>query len=271
MFNHGLPTPFHIDRVPLSSGSVARWSRLSGPKKCVVFVHGFRGRAVSTWGDFIEIAVKDPHYDHVDLIFLGYDSASQSASFSAGVISDAISALGNRPASLIELLGGPVRASNFDYSEIILVGHSLGGAIVRDVAMSAKVAGEAWADKASLALFAPAHHGANIVSLLYLASEGFAKLLGPVKAILYYKSPVIQDLIRGSIYLQALSQRAQQLAGDRTSIARLVVHGASDRIVIDNVFHQDPQCTPYAGHDHFSVCKPTPHFIDPVIDVGGIL
>ncbi|MBB4112759.1 alpha-beta hydrolase superfamily lysophospholipase [Rhizobium sp. BK226] len=254
MLNHSLPTPLSIVDVPLSTESVAYWSRRN-PATCVVYVHGFGGRAVDTWGEFAEIALNQQEFANVDLVFLGYESRSRTAAFNAGVMYQAICALSERPEEVIRQVGGPSRSTSFAYKKIVLVGHSLGGALVRDVAMSAKEHGKPWAEKLSLALFAPAHLGANVIELVEL-SLGFLKYLGPIQAALRVNSPVLNDLRVGSKYLTDLLAQANRLGKHCTTQAKLVVHASNDKIVDQNVFFLDPEATPYAPHDHRSCCKP---------------
>lgn len=270
MLNHTLPTPLDKLGAPLSPESSARWTRKVA-KICVVYVHGYGGRAVATWGEFPDIAMERPEFADVDLVFLGYESRSRTASFSAGVLYQAISLLAEETSAVLKRVGGPDRPDDFAYEKIILVGHSLGGALVRDVAMNAKEAGKPWADKISLALFAPAHLGANVIELFEL-SFGFLKYLGPLNAIALVKSPVLADLKKDSKFIKSLIDRAVRIGPHATTQARFVVHASDDRIVFHDVFFRDPVCTPYDKHGHTSCCKPVRGtFHNPVENLAGVL
>jgi pimeloyl-ACP methyl ester carboxylesterase len=270
MQNHVMPTPLDALNLPLSSGSTARWAR-QGARACLVFVHGYGGRAVATWGDFPDMAMEHPDYSDVDLVFLGYESRSRSAPFSVGVIFEAVTHLAEKSRDFISKVGGPDRPAAFSYEEIILVGHSLGGAIVRDVAMSAKELGKPWAETIRLALFAPAHCGAQITDLVR-TGVGFIKWLGPLWAIAYTKSPVLRDLELGSPYLAELLAKAVRIGVHCTTTARLVAHAANDPVVFHNTFFRDPPLKPYLQQDHVSCCKPVrQRFEEPVVDLARVL
>lgn len=270
MLSHTLPTPLDKLGAPLSPESSARWAR-NPAKICVVYVHGYGGRAVATWGEFPDIAMEQPEFTDVDLVFLGYESRSRTASFSAGVLYQAISLLAEEASAVLRRVGGPDRPDDFAYEKIILVGHSLGGALVRDVAMNAKELGKPWADKINLALFAPAHLGANVIELVEL-SFGFLKYLGPLNALALVNSPVLADLKKDSEFIRSLTNRAVRIGVHTTTQARFVVHASDDKIVYHNVFFRDPPCTPYDRHNHTSCCKPVRGtFHEPVKSLAGVL
>lgn len=270
MLNHMLPTPLDELGAPLSPESTARWARHPA-KTCVIYVHGYGGRAVATWGEFPDLAIEKPEFENADLVFLGYESRSRTASFNAGVIYSAVSILAEDAAAAVARVGGPVRANDFAYERIILVGHSLGGALVRDVAMSAKEQGKDWAEKIHLALFAPAHLGANVIELVQL-SLGFLSYIGPIKAIAHIKSPVLADLDRNSVYIRSLTDKANRIGPHNTTQAMIVVHASDDRVVYHNTFFRDPPCVAYDKHSHTSCCKPVrSSFLNPVLNLAGVL
>lgn len=270
MLNHTLPTPLDKLGASLSLESSARWAR-SPAKVCVVYVHGYGGRAVATWGEFPDLAMEQPEFAEVDLVFLGYESRSRTAAFNVGVLYRAVSILAEEAPAALKRVGGPEREEKFAYERIILVGHSLGGALVRDVAMSAKEMGKNWADKLHLALFAPAHLGANVIELVQM-SLGFLKYIGPFKAIAQIKSPVLADLEKNSDYLKALMDKANRIGIHSTTQAKIVIHASDDKVVYHNTFFRDPPCVAYDKHSHTSCCKPVrASFQDPVNNLAGVL
>lgn len=271
--NHSLPTDLARLRskgIDLAAGSTARWAR-DGAQTCVVFVHGYGGRAVATWGDFPDLAMEHPAYAHADLIFVGYESRSQTADYSVAVIYDLLCWLAERNSALREMVGGPPRADDFAYSRIVLVGHSLGGALVRRVAQDAKDATKPWAETLDLALFAPAHRGAKAVQLA-MTSFGFFKLLAVAEVAAYLTSPVLDDLKPDSDFLKALLAQAELLGEHRTTRAAFVAHAKSDRIVSQGRFYRDEPPKPYAGRNHVNCCKPARGgFLLPVEHLAEVL
>jgi len=273
MLHHTIPFPLRVMekfRAPLSGESEVRWSRKDA-NTCILFVHGFGGRAVATWGEFPELAVADERFDRADLFFLGYDSRSRSASINVALLYQVVRAVAEDPSGVLEAVRGPTRPENFAYERIILVGHSLGGALVRDVAMYAKSENRRWADSLRLVLFAPAHTGANIL-LLASVGFGFLRWLGPAKAGVLALFPVLRDLERGSPFLERLVEKAKGIGSHPTTKAQIVVHASDDRIVFHDAFFKDPPTLPYAKCDHISCCKPrSPNFLSPLTDLAGVL
>lgn len=273
MQNHSMPLSLReLARFgsPVENESEVRWAR-NVPKTCLVFVHGFGGRAVATWGDFADMAMEHPDFAEVDLVFLGYESCSRTAAYNMGVLYQALQVLAERPLDLMAVVGGPLRPEDFEYESIVLVGHSLGGALVRDVAMSAKIERRLWADKLQLALFAPAHLGANIIGLLQMGF-GFLSWLGPLKAGAVALYPVLQDLEAGSTYITRLLSMAQEIGIHCTTKAIFVAHAAGDWVVSQNTFFKDPPPLPYPDSDHVRCCKPIRTAFDrPLLDIARVL
>jgi pimeloyl-ACP methyl ester carboxylesterase len=274
MSNHSLP--ISLDGlsslgVRLRKESSALWVRKTPVKTCVVFVHGYGGRAIGTWGDFPKLATNGPEFDEVDLIFLGYESRWRPAEYNVGVIYDVVSLLAEEPVRLLAKVNGPERPSWLGYERIVLVGHSLGGALVRTVAMSAKTEGKAWATKLRLALFAPAHKGANVIELVLL-SAGFLKWAGLPQAVALAISPVLRDLQKGSEYLKALLSAAEGIGDHCTSKAAFVAHASGDKVVFQDRFYLDPPLHPYESQNHVSCCKPIASVFErPVLDLIKVL
>jgi pimeloyl-ACP methyl ester carboxylesterase len=236
----------------------------------MVFVHGFGGNALKTWGDFPALAMTHPDFAGIDLIFLGYPSRSSRAAYSADLIYRTLDLLLARPQAFMSATFGPARAAGFAYDKVILVGHSLGGALVRAAAQTAKREGRPWAEHLRLALFAPAHLGADILMLAKKAL-GFSRWAKPALAALMVKEQSLIDLEAGSPFLSQLLDDAKAIGCHPATRARLVVHAESDPVVSPNRFYEDPPNTPYARQDHVSCCKPTGAAFDaPVLDVAQV-
>jgi hypothetical protein len=137
--------------------------------------------------------------------------------------------------------------------------------------MSAKELNKPWADKIRLALFAPAHRGAQITYLVQ-TGVGFLRWLSPLKAVAYTKSPVLRDLEKDSPYLEDLLARAEKIGNHCTTTARFVAHAANDPVVFHDRFFQDPPLKPYNNQDHISCCKPIRQWFErPVKDVAEVI
>ena len=267
---HGVPFPLARGPFALVPDSEVRWARAT-PTTCVMFVHGFNGRAVATWGEFVDIAINDARYSRCDLVFAGYSSRNRTADFSAGVLYSLVEAFALDPKGVADRTGGASTRKAFHYDRIILVGHSLGGALVREVAMVGKRLRKPWAEKVRLVLFAPAHQGANIIELVQMGF-GFLSWFKPAKAALVSMFPVLRDLEPGSAFLKKLLKTAQDIGAHPTANAKLVVHASDDRVVLHDRFHEDPPLKPYPNSNHSRCCKPSrPSFEDPVNDVAAAL
>lgn len=135
--------------------------RLNGPGNCIsllssspststaiVFVHGFAGHQVKTWNQFHrlidELAVDDPWWRDADLYFYGYNGVSESTNWNAELLLEflhsvfpAPSAWNFRTSDAQPSVGNPnavevrVRTGPYAYKELILVGHSEGGVVIR--------------------------------------------------------------------------------------------------------------------------------------------
>src|SRR5512134_2486935 len=147
-------------------------------KRVVIFVHGFMGKPGSTWIDFPGQAAKwtkDNWWKTSDLFFYAYPSVKQATFFSAKALYGWLKQIFPTPNSkCFQLTGVDIPAAYFDltydplvraapakYDEIVLVGHSEGGLILRQVAIlltKDATAGPAF-HKAKVRLFAPALFG----------------------------------------------------------------------------------------------------------------
>lgn len=273
MSNHSLP--FSLQRCAefgdsMRPDSEVRWARNS-PNACVIFVHGFNGSAVETWGDFGRLAVADQEFSRADLYFLSYESRTRPAVFNVAALYQIVKCVAEQSTVIHRHIRGRERSEPFSYDLIVLVGHSLGGALVRQLAMLAKREEREWAERLRLVLLAPAHVGANIIELAQ-QGWGFLKWMGPLEALAIYFFPVLRDLRKDSDFLKQLKKAAKKIGLHRTSRAHTVVHASDDKVVFQDLFYKDPPTTPYEGKDHGSCCKPSVGgFAKPLRDLAGAL
>jgi hypothetical protein len=272
------------------------YALLSGQESAdtaVFFVHGFIGNAVGTWVDFQGLIDRDPEHSAwwatSDLYFYGYKSKSAHVPVEAarfrGFLKDfypspteqaraelcvpSLTLTGLRADEPLTPL--PLAAS---YSRLVLIGHSLGGVIIRqavvDEAMTADNARPSSMTgksplSAAVRLFAPAMYGFdpthfggycyNLISELPLLQ----KFLKPVLRA----NPPHQDLSPESHLLKELRRRTELLASKHPSMNALRAHlmfGTEEHIVRMDRYDCDPVFRVVEGQDHSSVCKPTPHY-----------
>jgi pimeloyl-ACP methyl ester carboxylesterase len=101
------------------------------PCRLVVFVHGFRGGAVRTWGEFDESGPTGTWWAQSDLLFVSYDSVRENITGVATRLRRELPGFFPEPADRLIETCSSVREISRPYDELILVGHSLGGLIVR--------------------------------------------------------------------------------------------------------------------------------------------
>jgi hypothetical protein len=107
-------------------------------KSLAVFVHGFTGNYISTWGQLPELLTTDPGLQHFDFLFWGYSS---DLLFPKGeFIIDNIRQLltqfisKHKTSQHIEVVAQGLQTELDyldDYDNIVLIGHSLGGLVIR--------------------------------------------------------------------------------------------------------------------------------------------
>jgi len=155
--------------------SRALWA-LEPDHTVVVFVHGYGGDAVATWSEFDALLPARIPCAHADIIFYGYNGVRSNVIAAASLFSDFLEDLSTSAPALINkgLPEAAHRQESFRHHRIILVGHSLGAVIIRWALLFAHERQSAWLSTTRMALFAPAHTGANVVNLVLSAAMGFS-------------------------------------------------------------------------------------------------
>lgn len=266
-------------RLADPSGWVAYVSR-APVRRLVVFVHGFRGEAVGTWRRFADRSgdVGD-WWRESDLLFVGYDSVRETIVGVADRLRERLPEFFPAPPDALVQAGEQrIREGVGRYDELYLVGHSLGGVIVRRALADAA---EDWGrDLGKDPAKWPALLDAT-VRLFSPASAGFraAGLLGVLKASLGWyaieiylrRSSAYVDLQPGSTVLRATRQRTQQLVAENDSafgaLRAWVVFANPDDIVETERYDTDHVQKSAHGRDHSSVCKPDKRYQLPWIFV----
>jgi hypothetical protein len=256
-------------------------------KRAVVFVHGFSGKADSTWMDFYRLidnpAAASSWWETVDLYFFDYEKYSIFSQISRNtlILMDFLDFIWPKPdAAMASILAGLQRPDDFEYEEITLVGHSEGGLLIRKVILEAARHNQDIESyrllhdrtgtseptpegilKADLRLFAPAIAGESISGLLgiflglsiikAISGASAAKLgLAPVAIPVSSARKATDDYTE---YLSMSCFRAHILWAD------------NEKIVTSEPYQRDYSCRNLpAKTEHSDVCKPTWRYLLPL-------
>jgi alpha-beta hydrolase superfamily lysophospholipase len=101
------------------------------PERLVVFVHGFRGRAIDTWQRFPESGQTSEWWRASDMLFVGYDSVRDTITGVAARLRRELPRFyPDLPTDLTEIGDASLRQTSSEpYRELLLIGHSLGGVV----------------------------------------------------------------------------------------------------------------------------------------------
>src|SRR5690348_5947355 len=169
----------------VSGSSYAMLTEESETRHAVIFVHGFGGHPFKTWCQIQNLIDEDDNWKETDAYFIGYKSVRDEIMLSAAYIAHAIRDIcPEPPAGLFEVgVSGEtcrLRSYKTTYESVDLVGHSLGGVVLRVALLELLRQGFAAAGShditmlpisyslpcsARVRLFAPAQGGARIAGL----------------------------------------------------------------------------------------------------------
>lgn len=234
------------------------------PDRAFVFVHGYSGGALSTWSTFSTLLPQCEQYGDADIFFYEFD----------GIQSELYASIGLLRAFLIDLIDdSTIVSSSLDvarrqclYKHVVLVGHSLGGVLIRGALIECIKKGKPWAPQVELVMYAPAHSGARIDRLAASAVKGFP-LLPQAATAGRFKSPLVEQLAEGSKELEDLKSTVQLLLrqGHHNIVPTLIVTAENEHVVSNKPFiDKDPLAEPIRGSFHTTVCKPSTTFSLPL-------
>lgn len=250
--------------------SCVNWS-LNPGNKALVFIHGFNGSSMETFGDFNLEFRYMPEYLEYDVFFFSYNSASNQIENNALKFLDFLNALNNDIGAIISNSKTQV-LREAPYSKIVIVAHSLGAVVTRIALNYGYDDNEGWVDNCHLVLFAPAHNGAHKDYETFIDARGILKIAG---FILGRKILALRQLTDVSIIIQPMANRVMELIngeGIKTfTVAKLVVWADPDQVVINRRFGSDPKAVPFENKGHQAVCKPTRNFKQPFQELAKIL
>lgn len=299
--HHWLDLPTPADSYVLLSDSAT-------VNAAVFFVHGFGGSSQGTWRHFQTLidALQDayPWWKESDLYFLKYESVFDRTAVSADALSRFVSSYFPTAfdGTLQEASGSAVRTTLARseigpryYRDLILVGHSEGAMLIRQLALTlvrireqnltqSKAShvsadagsGIAYEKKVSLreadpgvfdatvCLFAPATFGASVAGLpgLALRMAFFGRIVEAVLGAL----PAYRDLHSVPL-LQTLREDTVAMAERYPSCSLLRAHvlwGKSDSFVTPGEYRTDYLAEFVNGESHLSICKPTRNYLKPI-------
>lgn len=257
-----VPRPdLHTELLSLSEvkDCYAFLAKGNGAKKLLIFVHGFNGSAIGTWGDFPNLLRNHPSTDQTDIIFYGYSSLEfQAADHANDFYHFLREEIEGSKKSLIKKYTANNNLFTREYESTVVVAHSLGAIIVREALHSAYLDKKSWLSNVKMCLFAPAHKGAHILPLLkqVISLNLIGKLCG---VIANYKIPVLKDLSEDSYMVKKIWSETEVLQktaeGDFTK-AKLVIHAKGDKIVNNVRYLHDSDTQGMENRTHSTVCKP---------------
>lgn len=241
-------------------------------KRLVVFVHGFRGKALDTWLDFPKVDTALPENQwwlESDWLFVGYESTKETVTGVANRITREMPRFFPQPLpAAMDISGAPARQNVTDpYTELVLVGHSLGGVILRRALCDAA---QEWLDDG--------RPDENRPVLLHATTRLFSSACGgfspsgrlgllrstpvwdrAIDAVLR-QSPAYVDLQPGSLVLEQLRSRTIAMAPDKDpqleALRARILWANPDGVVTTERYATDYVDLSQDGKHHISICKP---------------
>lgn len=237
------------------------------PKRVVIFVHGYLGSARRTWGEFATDPPSTKWWRESDLVFAEYNSYGRSV---PSLADDLLRAIEQHFPSVaggwVSSKGsGPRRGPQMQYRELMLVGHSLGGLVVRyAIASEAKKVNPApdagiMPDdhpvlQATVRLFSPAISGTRVGEK---GEQTDLPVLAGLLQMAVAPSLAYKDLKRSSPAVafarDVTVQLAPTLAGP---LVASILWANPDRVVFDTPYVTDLEVNHARDRTHSSVCKP---------------
>jgi alpha-beta hydrolase superfamily lysophospholipase len=249
----------------------------AAPTRLVVFVHGFGGKPLETWLRFPDGASARRWWRESDLLFAGYDSTSGTIKGFADNLRHEIPAFYPvRRRDLLEADGAKV-CEPTDYAELVIVGHSLGGVVVRRAVCDAiRVSQEGTSvsplASATVRLFSPATAGFRPAGKLGMLLE--TKVFRWAAMIKLRRSQAFTELERTSPMLDDTRTTTEALARDDPSSSPLhprTLWAFDDEVVEARDYKTDPVSDSIEKVSHSGVCKPEHAYIAPwdYVETGG--
>ncbi|HEX7359596.1 MAG TPA: hypothetical protein VF283_03805 [Bryobacteraceae bacterium] len=255
--------------------------------RAVVFVHGYSGKARSTWTDFLSLVDDDRiaglWWETSDLFFYDYfwRSMFRRVGENALDLFHFVHDVFPKPPQALFDGGGTSIRRDFSYRELTLVGHSEGGVLIRKIILHAADRNAplvAWrrTPEASRPAVLPKPDGILVANVRLFApalgGEALAGMMGviaslPIISSALHASAAKLDLAPGATAITSARRYTDEWskAVDLECFKAHIVWAAHDFVVDPEKYLDDLQCTRSPkGTDHASVCKPTRQYPFPV-------
>lgn len=216
-----------------------------------------------------------PWWTKYDAFFYAYKSQGQIGPGSASLLEFVANVY---PRTKWRELGADAGIPSREYSNLILVGHSEGGVLIRKAilrqaqlhtsrkpALVAKRIREDGVLGAYVRLFAPAYWGALLSGYKGLLLR--TPIIGDLVQPLLQTSAAYKQLQATSPLLNDLRNRTVELATQYPKVRgfrALNLFGGDDDIVSSDSLSTDPPAQYERGHSHRSICKPTRRYLRPL-------
>lgn len=256
-------TPYPLEKP---TGWVLYVSHAETVTRLVVFVHGFMGKAIGTWREFPAAGINRRWWQEADLLFVSYESTRDNITAVAHRLRNQLPKFYPIPSEeAMSVCGYEARQHNRrPYSELILLGHSLGGLIVRRALCDAAAD---WSENetsdrpalldAKVRLFSPASAGFRAAGML-----GLLKATNVWVAVEMFvrRAPAYTDLQQNSPTLEVTRRRTEEYAQKPgfESLRAHIVWANPDNVVLAERYDTDHVDNAWDDTSHSSVCKPAP-------------
>lgn len=231
----------------------------------LVFVHGFRGRAISTWNDIPNLIDLRKTFQGSDILYYGYSSRPGRVQNMALNFQEDMGNIWNDPNALGNSFGTYLsikKRQEQTWKCVHIIAHSMGAVVVRRAILDSYISkspNNHWSKSCSFTFFAPAHTGVSIIELL---KETY-KYSGPLMKGFY---PCLKDLEEESLTIQDMQRDYKSLDDNikKKLIAKGIVLGEKDNVVNPNRFQDDPIPVQIKNRGHINMCKPNKGFLTPI-------